>query len=236
MSDPFENPFCPTPNPVFNVLIKMIVPGATRPVINRLEGKLMDGQKYERDMYEKLIPPADGGGARGSPAESFLETHLRIRSSLISKHKMFTYADPTNAHEGKVVPGLKKGMFKSIIGPASATLSTSLTKELHEMLHESLHSSLVVSLRDSTNSSITHAIEHILGNTVALGVSQSIPLLLEKILPGTLYRTIEASLTDALTRSLTHTIGATLTHTLSKKRGAYRATIVESVLYVNIDG
>lgn len=27
MSDPFENPFCPTPNPMFNVLIKMVIPG-----------------------------------------------------------------------------------------------------------------------------------------------------------------------------------------------------------------
>jgi hypothetical protein len=209
MSDPFQNPFCPTPNPVFNVLIKMVIPGATRPIINRLEGKIMDGQKYEREMYEKLMPSTDGGGARGSPMEAFLEMKMNMAAG----------GDPVNAHEGKVVPGMKKGMYKSLIGPASATLFTSLTKELHALLHESLHSSLIVSLRDATNTSITHAIEHVLGNTVALGVSQAVPLLLEKILPGTLYRLIEGSLTDTLTRSLTHTIGATLTHTLSKHRG-----------------
>ena len=103
----------------------------------------MDGQKYEREIYEKLIPPTDGGGSRGSPTEAFLE----IKGG----------EDPKNSHEGKFVPGVKKGMYKSMIGTASETLSTSLTKELHKMLHESLHSSLIVSLRDATNTSITHA-------------------------------------------------------------------------------
>ena len=161
----------------------MIIPGCTRPVINRLEGKLMDGQEYEQEMYHKLIPPADGGGARGSPLENFLqieevsEVRAQIRAHLKTR---VGGVDPKNAHEGKVVPGLKKGMYASIVGPASMTLTTSLTKELHKMLHESLHSSLLASLRDATNTSITHALEHVLGNTVALGVSQSVPLLVEK--------------------------------------------------------
>ena len=32
MTDPFENPFCPTPNPMFNILIKMMIAGLVQPV------------------------------------------------------------------------------------------------------------------------------------------------------------------------------------------------------------
>ena len=44
MTDPFLNPFCPTYNPMFNILIKMMIPGAIRPVIDNWEQKMMTGQ------------------------------------------------------------------------------------------------------------------------------------------------------------------------------------------------
>eukprot|EP00946_MAST-07B_sp_MAST-7B-sp1_P000100 g100.t1 len=182
MSDPFENPFCPTPNPMFNVLIKMVIP-----VINRLLGKLMDGQKYERDMYKKLIPPEDGGGYRGGPIDAFLEESTTMYSREESQERTFK---PKNEHEGKVIPGLKKGMYASLVNPMTQSLLTSLTKELHEPLQEALHGSLLLSLRDFLNLTLTHSLEHTLGNTVALGLSQSVPLLLERVLPATLHPTI----------------------------------------------
>ena len=67
MTDPFLNPFCPTWNPIFNILIKMMIPGAIRPAIDNIEQKLMTGQEIALQIYKLLIVPADGGGDRGGP-------------------------------------------------------------------------------------------------------------------------------------------------------------------------
>ena len=67
MTDPFLNPFCPTWNPIFNILIKMMIPGAIRPSIDNIEQKLMTGQEIALQIYKLLIVPADGGGDRGGP-------------------------------------------------------------------------------------------------------------------------------------------------------------------------
>ena len=63
---------------------------------------------------------------------------------------------PKNEHEGKVIPGLKKGMYASLVNPMTQSLLTSLTKELHEPLQEALHGSLLLSLRDFLNLTLTH--------------------------------------------------------------------------------
>ena len=194
--------------------------GCTRPVINRLLGKLMDGQKYERDMYKKLIPPEDGGGYRGGPIDAFLEESTTMYSREESQERTFK---PKNEHEGKVIPGLKKGMYASLVNPMTQSLLTSLTKELHEPLQEALHGSLLLSLRDFLNLTLTHSLEHTLGNTVALGLSQSVPLLLERVLPATLHRMLSVSLTHVVTRGLTHTLVPSLVATLSQTPAQRRA-------------
>ena len=187
--------------------------GCTRPVINRLVGKLMDGQKYEQDMYKKLVPPEDGGGYRGGPVDAF--RFIEEEEAAPPKAK--------NEHEGKVIPGLKKGMYASLVNPMTQSLLTSLTKELHEPLHEALHGSLLLSLRDFLNLTLTHSLEHTLGNTVAIGLSQSVPLLLERILPATLHRMLSVSLTHVMTRGLTHTLVPSLIATLSQNPAQRKA-------------
>ena len=203
------------------ILTTIPTTGCTRPVINRLLGKLMDGQKYERDMYKKLVPPEDGGGHRGSPIDAlFLE-----QGSTASSHSGIAgrTRKPKNEHEGKVIPGLKKGMYASLVNPMTQSLLTSLTKELHAPLQEALHGSLLLSLRDFLNLTLTHSLEHTLGNTVALGLSQSVPLLLERVLPATLHRMLSVSLTHVVTRGLTHTLVPSLVASLSQTPAQRRA-------------
>jgi hypothetical protein len=205
-----------------HTLTKPITKGCTRPVINRLVGKVMDGQKYERDMYKKLVPPEDGGGHRGGPIDSFfLEQGATMRSRARTAGR--ASSKPKNEHEGKVIPGLKKGMYASLVNPMTQSLLTSLTKELHAPLQEALHGSLLLSLRDFLNLTLTHSLEHTLGNTVALGLSQSVPLLLERVLPATLHRMLSVSLTHVVTRGLTHTLVPSLVATLSQTPAQRRA-------------
>lgn len=72
-STPWIAFFCPTPNPIFNVLMKAMVPGAIRPVLDLLESNLMDGKQTPRMLFEMLIPPMDGFGALGGLAPSMPE-------------------------------------------------------------------------------------------------------------------------------------------------------------------
>jgi hypothetical protein len=72
MSNPFLNPFCPTPNPWFNILIKFMIPAAIRPVIGRVKGKIANGKAFIIALVMCAFPP---------PTNMFLETSSEARRS-----------------------------------------------------------------------------------------------------------------------------------------------------------
>ena len=93
MSNPFFNPFCPTANPWFNILIKFMIPGAIRPFIDQITNALTKGQQFMIMLTKCMIPPIDGTGPRGGPP-GFIE--ISSRDAAISKG----LAQISNVHQG----------------------------------------------------------------------------------------------------------------------------------------
>ena len=59
MTNPFGFIFCPTPIPQLNILIKLMIPGIIRPVIDMIIRKLMSGQSGMLIIVDTLIPASD---------------------------------------------------------------------------------------------------------------------------------------------------------------------------------
>lgn len=67
MFPPFLIPFCPTPIPQINILLKMMIMGVLRPPIDHILADFMEGVDATQSIFLCMFPMVDAGGARRGP-------------------------------------------------------------------------------------------------------------------------------------------------------------------------
>ena len=204
MTDPFENPFCPTPNPMFNILIKMMILGLIQPVVDMLIAKMMGGMDMILQIAAFVFPVAGAAGPMGNP---FLFTELEETIGVSNRVK--------GGGGGGAAGTMVKSLYESTVGPMTSGIFKGMNPLLRESLASRLGNNLATKLRPVLTSSITHAITHSLGNTVPIALAQSVSLILERMLPRMLHKALLPALSQALTRSLTHSVTPSVIATLS---------------------
>jgi hypothetical protein len=202
MSDPFMNPFCPTPNPMFNILIKMMIPGAIRPVIDQVETKFMAGQNFPLALLAVLIPPMDGGGAAGGPA--FLEEREDLESQ-------------GEGHNFKVVPALKQGLYKQLVHPMTMAFTPLLVNSLSMHITDNIANSINNEMKEVVNTTIAHGLEHILINALGVALTHTVGRVTNVMLPQYVADRLRKSLLPSLTRVLTHTLAPSIVMSTMQK-------------------
>eukprot|EP00939_MAST-03C_sp_MAST-3C-sp1_P003263 g3263.t1 len=247
MSNPFFNPFCPTPNPWFNILIKMMIPGAIRPFIDQIKNKLMGGEEFVIMLTKCMMPPIDGTGPRGGPP-GFIETgggerrngqggmsavgggdssllELRGLSAQRAQSKMKMRALERGLSEiyaegnpqGALVPSMKERLYEQIGDLYAGTFTFHITERVSNALEQQLHHRLARTLREQLHESISHALHRTLSSTVGQAVGHTVPSMLVSLLPRRLFSTINHALSHTLTRSLTHALTGSLVSTIGRK-------------------
>ena len=204
MTDPFENPFCPTPNPMFNILIKMMILGLIQPVVDMLIAKMMGGMDMILQIAAFVFPVAGAAGPMGNP---FLFTELEETAGISNSLR--------GGGGGSAAGTMIKSLYESTVGPMTSGIFKGINPLLRESLATRLGNNLATKLRPVLTQSITHAITHSLGNTVPVALAQSVSLILERMLPRMLHKALLPALSQALTRSVTHSVTPSVIATLS---------------------
>merc|ERR1711871_1540446 len=197
MSSPFFNPFCPTPNPMFNILIKFMIPSAIRPVIDQIKGALLNGQEFVLKLAQCVVPPT-----------SFIETSEYQTAFGSGESKPLT----------PPVTVLLKTLYEGMAHEMTAKLSVLLMDAISAPVIAHLNQGLSWSLKEPLNASISHALDHVLANSVTLSVGHAVPTILNRLLPEILHSTLTSSVTSTLTRSVTHALTPSLIYALQGHR------------------
>jgi hypothetical protein len=200
MFNAFSNIFCPTPNPIFNILIKIMIPGVIRPVIDMLEQKFMNGKAAIIQIVKILIPPEDALDGRAPP--SFLEISSSLSSSV-------------GYQKGMVVPYVKQSIYTEMVDSMTPSLTIEIHDRLYPPLHAQLHPRLMDSLNNYLNKTLSMGIGKLLDATVSAALMQTVPELVNNALILPVYEGTDISLIGTLTRSLTHAVSSTLTSSLA---------------------
>ena len=211
MSNPFFNPFCPTANPWFNILIKFMIPGAIRPFIDQITNALLKGQQFMIMLTKCMIPPIDGTGPRGGPP-GFIE--ISSRDAAISKG----LDQISGGHQGTLVPQIKMQIIQSLSKSFTQMMGRPIVERVSNAMSIQLHHRLAFSLHEQLNASLTHSLHHILGETVGIASGRAVSTALISLLPQRLVHVIGDTLSHTMTRSLTHTLTPALIGTLSQSK------------------
>ena len=223
MTTPFSFPFCPTPSPFFNILIKMMIPGIIKPVIDQITAAIIAAQESVQTMLLCMFPPMvflevsskeDVVFAQNCTPKAHASSLQRAETSSFVETDSRTSGAPGGQKSGMIIQGLQKAYFfaeEPIIGAAlTIDLSESLTVELHELLHSRLAGELATSLEVS----LAHALHHYVGSAVGSAVSHSIASIMDRLMPRFIGDSLKSTVTHTITRALTHSVGSAVVESL----------------------
>merc|ERR1711871_443014 len=157
MSSPFFNPFCPTPNPIFNILIKFMIPSAIRPVIDQIKGSLLNGQEFVLKLAQCVVPPAsfietsEYQTAFGSGESKPLTPPVTVLLKTLYEGLSWSLKEPLNASISHALDHILANSVTLSVGHAVPTI-------LNRLLPEILHSTLTSSVTSTLTRSVTHAL------------------------------------------------------------------------------
>ena len=186
MDLPFAFVFCPLPIPQINILIKMMIPGAIRPVIDMILQKFAQGQDAMLQVLECLLPPTDGTGPRGGPP-SFLETCA-------------------SKPEGKLVPALKEQLFAALVNPMTEDVGAFLTGQLHSAAHDPLLQTVTQSLQSDLEQRMSDILRDNIGRSVGVALNDALVESVANAVYARLLPTILLSAVENITPALSESI------------------------------
>ena len=252
MSQPFSFPFCPSPNPFFNILIKMMISGMIKPAIDQIVAALIAGQSSVTALLKCLMPAVIAGkGKEPSPkgsdqSASGANSHTKTSGSQSTLDEETSCSRKKQENDGSFVEIsflelpvhcltpmerqqkllLQHQSLRKHESPASSFLETSSGASSETPPAGERGGDMVGSFQKS----YFEALEKSMTATLTIDLTESLVVELHELLHSRLSQelssSLEISLSHALKHYVTSAVGVAVSHAVSTLLNRMLPTVV----------